>query len=103
MANEQVATNLYVDTTTSQVDIQIRNLKVIGVILNNHSTPATVELTIANYDASSPKTVAKFRISSSELTKYFDLKNTPIVLPDGLAVPASGLTSGASATIIYEG
>lgn len=103
MANERVANALYVDTTTAQVDVEIRNIRIQGIMLNNASTPAAIELQIADYDASSPRVVLKLRISSSELGKYFDFSNSPINLPNGLSIPASGLTSGANATIIYKG
>ena len=103
MANERVGNNLYVDDTTSQVDLQIPSIRIKKVILSNASSATTVVLQLANYAASSPKVITQLKISSSELTKVFDFSDDPIVLPDGLAIPASGLTSGASATIIYEG
>lgn len=103
MANQQVSNILYVDTATGQVDVQKRNLRVQGIVLNNASTPAAIELQVADYDASSPRVIMKLNLTSSEATRYFDFSNSPINLPNGLSIPASGLTSGANATIIYKG
>lgn len=103
MANEKVGNILYVNDTSSQVNLVIPNIKIKKIVLSNASTPAAVTLQVADYDASSPRVIAQLKISSSELSKVFDFEDNPIALPNGLAIPASGLTSNASATIIYEG
>lgn len=96
--------NLYhITTTASQQNLIMPNVKIKGVVLTNASVAAAITLTISDYHASAPKTVMILKISSTELCKHFDFSAQPLILTNGLAVPASGLTTGATATFIYEG
>lgn len=103
MANQQVSNLLYIDSTSSQVNVVKRNLRIQAVILNNTSVFETVDFQIADYDSASPRVVLKLKLTSSEATKHFDFSNNPINLPNGLSIPLNGLTLGANATIIYKG
>lgn len=102
MANKKQGNLFMVNDTSSQVDLQKASLKIVGVILTNASVLAAITLQIANYASSSPTVVVILKLSNTEPCRHFDFSDSPLLLSDGLSIPASGLTSGATATFIYE-
>jgi hypothetical protein len=102
MANIRKGNVYYIDTAASQVNFEQQGVKLIGVVLNRGTAASNPTLIIADYHASSPPTVLKLQLATGVDTQHFDFSTSPISLPNGISVPASGLTTNANATLILS-
>jgi hypothetical protein len=102
MANSRKGNLIYIDTASSQVDFADPNIRVLGVVLARNGAGAHIHLNLADYHASSPTVLMRLEMDTNTHHLYVDFSNSPLVFPNGLSIPASGLTTGAKATIIVS-
>jgi hypothetical protein len=101
MANQKKGNLFFVDDASSEVECSDNKTQVVGVILSR-GTAASNPILILSNNKASPDDMIKFQLETGVNTQHFDFSFHPLSFPDGLCVPASGLTTNANATIIFS-
>lgn len=105
MANIKNGNTFYVDAAsvggTASSFINIKNIKVSGIILSSGAAGDSV--TLNDLDTSGPSAgdlKVTVKVDDLDGTEYVDLSDQPIVFPNGIWV--SAIDAGAEATLILR-